>query len=125
MTQSLRLLYGIIILFIFLYMYLLFPVYQNPIIENPLEYKPFTRTLEPTEPNPSNPSKTSNGFVPNKGGSTGLSPNGGMRPSFTLGNVKIGYWGFTPEPESTLSFNMYDNSNPFKEYIIDVGWWNK
>ena len=41
------------------------------------------------------------GFVPNKFGSPGASPSGGMRPSFKIPNeVDVGFWGKvnTPEP---------------------------
>ena len=64
------------------------------------------------------------GYVPNKFGSPGASPSGGMRPSFQIPNeTEIGFWGFTPKPEQTAQLNIYDNSSQHVEYKTDVGWW--
>ena len=66
------------------------------------------------------------GFKPNKNGSTGISPSGGMRPRFKIPyETDIGYWGVTPKYTDNYKSNIYDNSDPFGEYIIDIGWWNK
>lgn len=65
------------------------------------------------------------GFVPNKFGSPGASPEGGMRPSFSIPTESpIGYWGFSPKPEDKVQLNIYDNSSQHVEYITPVGWWN-
>jgi hypothetical protein len=64
------------------------------------------------------------GFVPNKFGSPGASPSGGMRPSFTIpAETNVGYWGYSPNPEKKVSLDIYDNSSQQVEYITPVGWW--
>ena len=65
------------------------------------------------------------GFKPNKFGSTGASPNGGMRPSFSIpAETPVGYWGYTPEPVKQVQVDIYDNTNKPVEYITPLGWWN-
>ena len=64
------------------------------------------------------------GFKPNKFGSTGASPTGGMRPHFDIpAETDVGYWGYTPEPVRQVSLDIYDNSGKPPEYIINTGWW--
>lgn len=64
------------------------------------------------------------GFVPNKFGSPGASPTGGMRPSFPIpAESPIGYWGYSPKPEQRVELDIYDNSSQHVEYVADVGWW--
>ena len=66
-----------------------------------------------------------NGFKPNKYGSAGASPTGGMRPSFPIpAETAIGYWGYTPKPVKKVSLNIYDNSGKPPEYVFATGWWN-
>jgi hypothetical protein len=64
------------------------------------------------------------GFVPNKFGSPGASPSGGMRPSFPIpAETAIGFWGSTPDPRTNSIRNIYDNSSQHVEYVTPVGWW--
>lgn len=64
------------------------------------------------------------GFVPNKFGSSGASPSGGMRPSFPIpSSTAIGFWGYTPHPEQTIELNIYDHGDQRVEYTTPVGWW--
>lgn len=64
------------------------------------------------------------GFVPNKFGSPGPSPTGGMRPSFPIpAESAVGYWGHTPKPEQKVHLDIYDNSSQHVEYVTPVGWW--
>jgi hypothetical protein len=65
------------------------------------------------------------GFVPNKYGSPGASPSGGMRPSFPIPNdVDVGFWGNVNEPRQSVQLDIYDNSTQHVEYETSVGWWN-
>ena len=64
------------------------------------------------------------GFVPNKFGSPGASPSGGMRPSFPIPNeTAIGFWGSAPDQRINSIRNIYDNSSQHVEYTTPVGWW--
>lgn len=103
--------YGIIII-TFIYFYRMFPTY--------IPLSPSTLSKPMISP------ESGNRFVPSASGSTGISPLGGMRPSFQMPEeTEVGFWGFTPVPEETATFDIYDHTTPFKEYIIDIGWWNK
>ena len=65
------------------------------------------------------------GFVPNKFGSGGPSPSGGMRPTLPIpAESEIGYWGYTPTAEDVASYDIYDNSSQHVEYTTKIGWWN-
>jgi hypothetical protein len=65
------------------------------------------------------------GFVPNKFGSPGASPTGGMRPTFSIpSETAVGYWGYTPKAERVVDLNIYDNSSQHVEYITPVGHWD-
>lgn len=65
------------------------------------------------------------GFVPNKFGSPGPSPSGGMRPSFNIpAETAVGYWGSTHNTQDIANYDIYDNSSQHVEYITPVGWWN-
>jgi hypothetical protein len=64
------------------------------------------------------------GFVPNKFGSPGPSPSGGMRPSFPIpAESPIGYWGFSPQPGDKVKLNIYDDASTPPQYIFPIGWW--
>lgn len=64
------------------------------------------------------------GFVPNKFGSPGASPSGGMRPTFPIpAESPIGFWGQVPEQEINSVRNIYDNSSQHVEYETPIGWW--
>ena len=64
------------------------------------------------------------GFVPNKFGSPGASPSGGMRPSFSIpAESPIGFWGSSPDQTVHSIRNIYDNSSQHVEYNTPVGWW--
>ena len=65
------------------------------------------------------------GFVPNKFGSGGPSPSGGMRPTLPIPDEsEVGYWGYTPTVEKDVHLDIYDNSSQHVEYVTPVGWWN-
>jgi hypothetical protein len=64
------------------------------------------------------------GFVPNKFGSGGPSPSGGMRPTLPIpAETEVGFWGQTHTPEDIASYDIYDNSSQHVEYVTPVGWW--
>lgn len=64
------------------------------------------------------------GFVPNKFGSGGASPSGGMRPTLPIPDeTSVGYWGYVPEPQINSIRNIYDDSDEHVEYITPIGWW--
>jgi len=64
------------------------------------------------------------GYVPNKFGSPGASPDG-LRPTFPIPDeTEVGFWGFTPTPEQNANVDIYDNSSQHVEYKTDIGWWN-
>jgi hypothetical protein len=64
------------------------------------------------------------GFVPNKFGSPGASPQGGMRPTFPIpAETSIGFWGYTPDQSINNIRNIYDNSSQHVEYKTQIGWW--
>ncbi len=70
--------------------------------------------------------KSGKGFVPNKFGSGGPSPSGGMRsgggpiPS----EINVGYWGYTPTVENVANYDIYDNSSQHVEYLTPIGHWD-
>ena len=65
------------------------------------------------------------GCVPNKFGSGGPSPSGGMRPTLPIPDEsEVGYWGYSPEHPEKVHLDIYDNSSQHVEYITPVGWWN-
>lgn len=64
------------------------------------------------------------GFVPNKFGSPGASPEGGMRPTFSIpAETQVGFWGQTPDQQINSIRNIYDNSSQEVHYTTSVGWW--
>jgi hypothetical protein len=70
--------------------------------------------------------KSGKGYVPNKFGSPGASPSGGMRPTFKIpSEVDVGFWGNSPQPESGANLDIYDNSSQHVEYITPVGHWDE
>jgi hypothetical protein len=65
------------------------------------------------------------GYVPNKFGSSGPSPSGGLRPTFPIPNeTQVGFWGNTHEQQINNIRNIYDNSSQHVEYITPVGHWD-
>jgi hypothetical protein len=65
------------------------------------------------------------GFVPKKNGSSGASPSGGMRPTFTIPTeTEVGYWGYTPQAKDVASYDIYDTSSQHVEYITPIGHWD-
>jgi hypothetical protein len=64
------------------------------------------------------------GYVPNKFGSPGASPEGGMRPSFEIpAETAVGFWGRSVEPQTNTVRDIYDSSSQHVEYETSVGWW--
>jgi hypothetical protein len=65
------------------------------------------------------------GYVPNKFGSGGPSPSGGMRQTLPIPDEsEVGYWGYSPQHPEKVHLDIYDNSSQHVEYITPVGWWN-
>lgn len=65
------------------------------------------------------------GFVPNKNGSPGASPEGGLRPTFPIpGETAVGYWGLAPEAQVNSVRNIYDSSSQHVEYETPIGHWD-
>lgn len=66
------------------------------------------------------------GFIPNKLGSGGPSPSGGMRSGGgpTPPEVAVGWWSTSPTPEQNVNLDIYDNGSYDKtKYVTEVGWW--
>lgn len=64
------------------------------------------------------------GFVPNKFGSGGPSPTGGMRPTLPIPDeTEVGYWGNIHKADDVASYDIYDNSSQHVKYITPVGHW--
>jgi hypothetical protein len=64
------------------------------------------------------------GFVPNKFGSGGASPEGGMRPTFSIpSETQVGFWGSTPDQQINNIRDIYDNSSQHVEYTTPIGYW--
>ena len=64
------------------------------------------------------------GFVPNKFGSGGPSPTGGMRPTLPIPDeTEVGYWGNVHKADDVASYDIYDNSSQHVKYITPVGHW--
>jgi hypothetical protein len=70
--------------------------------------------------------KSGKGYIPNKYGSPGASPRGGMRPNFSIpAETEVGWWSSSPEPDKKIRMDIYDNSSQHVQYITPIGWWNK
>jgi len=65
------------------------------------------------------------GYKPNKFGSGGPSPSGGMRPTFPIpAETDIGFWGYAPKHPEKVNIDIYDNSPEIPpEREVAVGWW--
>lgn len=65
------------------------------------------------------------GYVPNKFGSSGPSPAGGMRPTLPIPNeTEVGWWSSSPNVEKDVHLDIYDNSSQHIEYITPIGHWD-
>lgn len=145
----LKLIYGVITVFILYYIVkMIFSVYYTP-GSTVLYDSPVTQQLFPGAKNKLMPTwgytkqglykgdptkygqgqfwpESGKGFVPNKNGSPGPSPTGGLRPTFKIPEeVNVGYWGYSPEPERNVELDIYDNSSQHVKYTTPVGWWNE
>jgi hypothetical protein len=69
--------------------------------------------------------KSGKGFVPNKFGSGGPSPSGGMRSGGgpIADETEVGYWGYSPQHPEKVHLDIYDNSSQHVEYDTPIGWW--
>jgi len=66
------------------------------------------------------------GFKPNKFGSGGPSPSGGMRPTLPIpSEVEVGFWGYSPDQSINNIQNIYDTSSQHVKYITPVGHWDE
>lgn len=64
-------------------------------------------------------------FVPNKFGSPGASPQGGMRPTFKIPDeTEVGWWSSSPEHPEKVHLDIYDSSSQHVEYITPIGHWD-
>lgn len=65
------------------------------------------------------------GFKPNKYGSGGPSPSGGMRSGGgpIPAESDVGYWGNVPVAERNVQLDIYDTSSQQVEYKTPIGWW--
>jgi hypothetical protein len=65
------------------------------------------------------------GYVPNKFGSGGPSPSGGMRPTLPIPDAsEVGYWGNAPEHPDKVHLDIYDSSSQHVEYVTPIGHWD-
>jgi len=141
----LTLIYGVVFLiFVYFIMWMLYSVYYTPgtttLYNSPITQAlfPNTNKLFPTwgynalgmyeQPFKFGQGefwpKSGKGFVPNKFGSPGASPDG-IRPTFKIPEESsIGWWSQSPEHEQNVQLDIYDNSSQHVEYKTDVGWWN-
>jgi hypothetical protein len=144
----LKLIYGVITVFILYYIVkMLYSVYYTP-GSTVLYDSPITQQLFPGAKNKLMPTwgynkagmydgkpfkfglgsfwpSSGKGFVPNKNGSPGPSPSGGMRQSFPIPNeVEVGWWSSSPQPEDSVHLDIYDNSSQHVEYITPIGHWD-
>lgn len=149
MAQSgfLTFIYGVVILAVlYLFVQMLYSVYYTPgstvVYNSPIAQKLFPNAMNKLFPTwgynkygmyDGQPFKfgqndfwpeSGKGFVPNKFGSPGASPTGGMRPSFPIpAQTSVGFWGYTPQAQDNASYDIYDNSSQHVEYVTPVGWW--
>ena len=149
MSYILLFIYGVAILaIIYFVVQMLYSVYYTPGVTT-IYNSPQAQKLFPNAPNKLTPlwgytkqglykgdptkygqgqfwPESGRGYVPNKFGSGGPSPSGGMRsgggPIPT--ESEIGFWGQTHTAEDVASYDIYDNSSQRIEYITPVGWWN-
>jgi hypothetical protein len=147
-SLSLTLLYGLLIITILYFiMKTLYSVYYTP-GETVIYNSPHAQQLFPNAMNKLTPTwgynklgmydgqpfkygqgqfwpKSGKGFVPNKYGSPGASPSGGLRPTFTIpAETSIGFWGYSPTPEENVQLDIYDNSSQRVEYKTPIGHWS-
>jgi len=65
------------------------------------------------------------GFVPNKFGSGGPSPSGGMRPTLPIPDeTNVGFWGYSPKHPDNVHLDIYDSSSQHVKYITPIGHWD-
>jgi len=65
------------------------------------------------------------GYIPNKFGSGGPSPSGGMRKTLPMPEeTDIGFWGNSPQHPENIHLDIYDNSSQHIEYITPIGHWD-
>lgn len=149
MRGFLPILYGVILITVlFLIVRMLYSVYYTP-GSTVLYNSPITQKLFPGATNKLFPTwgynklgmydgqpfkfgqgdfwpESGKGFTPNKFGSPGASPSGGMRPTFQIPNeVEVGYYGYTPEQPINKIRNIYDDSSEHVEYITPIGHWDE
>jgi hypothetical protein len=149
MTTGLTLVYGIIAaVIVFNFILMLFSVYYTPGVTT-IYNTPTSQKLFPTAINKIFPSwgynklgmydgqsfkigqgsfwpSSGKGYIPNKYGSTGASPRGGMRTRFSIpSETHTGWWSSSPEHKTRILMNIYDNSSQHVQYITPIGWWNK
>ena len=66
------------------------------------------------------------GYVPNKFGSGGPSPLGGMRSGGDPipDESEVGWWSSSPQHPDNVHLDIYDSSSQHVEYITPVGHWD-
>lgn len=148
MSVYLPVIYGVLtITVIFLIVHTMYSVYYTP-GTSVLYNSPVTQTIFPGTTNKLFPTfgynkagmysgkpfkygqgtfwpKSGKGFVPNKFGSGGASPSGGMRPTFPIPDEsEVGWWSSSPNVEKDVHLDIYDNSSQHVEYITPIGHWD-
>jgi len=150
MNQSifLSLIYGVIILIILYFIIReIFSVYYTPGVKT-LYDSPIVQRLFPNEKNKLFPTwgftefgtinpeytkygqgsfwpESGNGYIPNKFGSGGVDPDGGMRNNEDLipSETNIGWWkGDIYQPIRKIK-SIYDYNSIPKQQNISIGWW--
>ena len=147
MSHILTFIYGVAILaVVYFVVRMLYSVYYTPGTTT-LYNSPITQKLFPNAPNKLFPTwgftrsgmyegqpfkfgqgsfwpESGKGFVPNKFGSGGPAPSGGMRPTLPIpAETEVGFWGQTHTAEDVASYDIYDNSSQHVEYETPIGWW--
>jgi hypothetical protein len=145
----LPIIYGVILLIvIYFFVKMIYSVYYTP-GETVIYNSPYAQKLFPTATNKLFPTwgynnagmynnkpfkqgqggfwpESGKGYVPNRFGSPGPSPSGGMRQSFNIpAETEVGFWGNAPSQPIHHIRNIYDNSSQHVRYITPVVWWNK
>jgi hypothetical protein len=150
MVRILTAIYGVILgLAIFFFIRMLFSVYYTP-GTTVLYNSPITQSLFPADKNKVYPTwgynklgmydgqpfkfgagkfwpESGHGYVPNKFGSGGPSPSGGMRSGGGAipYEVAVGWWNNTPHVGGEVQLNIYDHGSQEVRYETPVGWWGK
>jgi hypothetical protein len=130
-SNGLLIIYGIVIILIIFFLPQIYAIYnkiQNSRIESGINNIGMYDNQQPKFSQADFWPEKGAGFKPNKFGSTGASPTGGMRPHFDIpAETEVGWWATSPEPVRQVQLDIYDNSSNNgigNKYVSAVGWWN-